>query len=260
MIQLVERTDDGTVRVLRLNRPDARNALNMALIKAVRAELAAVAADNVRCLVVTGNGKGFCAGADVKEWSELAKTGVPEGYDWVGEMHGLILDLHALETPVIAMINGAAVGAGLDMALTCDFCFAAAEAKFRCAYTWVGFNPDAGGTWLMPRLMGLEAAKRFAFTGDIWSAEQAQASGLVTEVHATADLESATMAFARQLGSGPSVAIRQTKKLMEDAAGRSLADQLKAEQAAGKICGDTADHKEALAAAVERREPVFKGL
>ena len=91
------------------------------------------------------------------------------------------------------------MGAGLDMALTCDFRFAAAEAKFRCAYTWVGFNPDAGGTWLMPRLMGLEAAKRFAFTGDIWSAEQARASGLVTEVHATADLEAATMAFARQL-------------------------------------------------------------
>jgi len=259
MTQLVERADDGAVRVLRLNRPDARNALNMALIKAVRAELAAVAADNVRCLVLTGNGKGFCAGADVKEWSELAKTGVPEGYDWVGEMHSLILDLHALDMPVIAMINGAAVGAGLDMALTCDFRFAAAEAKFRCAYTWVGFNPDAGGTWLMPRLMGLEAAKRFAFTGDIWSAEQARDNGLVSEVHAAEALEAATMAFARQLGEGPSVAIRQTKMLMEKAANRSLAEQLAAEQAAGKICGESQDHKEALAAAVEKRNPVFKG-
>ena len=260
MTDLVERIDDGAVRVLRLNRPDARNALNMGLIKAVRAELAAVGPDNVRCLVITGNGKGFCAGADVKDWSELAKTGVPEGYDWVSEMHGLILDLHGLDTPVIAMINGAAVGAGLDMALACDFRFAAAEAKFRCAYTWVGFNPDAGGSWLMPRLMGLEAAKRFAFTGDIWSAEKAQAHGLVSEVHAGEELEVATLTFARQLGEGPSVAIRQTKRLMERAAGNTLAQQLAAEQEAGKICGATQDHREALAAAVEKRNPVFKGL
>jgi 2-(1,2-epoxy-1,2-dihydrophenyl)acetyl-CoA isomerase len=259
MTDLVERVDDGAVRVLRLNRPDARNALNMALIKAIRTEFAAVARDDVRCLVITGNGKGFSAGADVKEWSELAETGVPEGYDWVGEMHRLILDLHAMETPTIAMINGAAVGAGLDMALTCDFRFAAAEAKFRCAYTWVGFNPDAGGTWLMPRLMGMEAAKRFAFTGDIWPADKAMAHGLVTEVHPLESLEDATMAFARQLGNGPTVAIRQTKRLMETATMRTLAEQLQAESAAGKICAETEDHKEALAAAVERREPAFKG-
>ena len=259
MTDLVERVDDGAVRVLHLNRPDARNALNMALIKAIRTEFAAVEKDNVRCLVITGNGKGFSAGADVKEWSELAEKGVPEGYDWVGEMHRLILDLHAMETPTVAMINGAAVGAGLDMALTCDFRFAAAEAKFRCAYTWVGFNPDAGGTWLMPRLMGMEAAKRFAFTGDIWSAEKAMAHGLVTEVHPLEGLEDATLAFARQLGNGPTVAIKQTKRLMETASMRTLADQLQAESAAGKICGETEDHKEALAAAVARREPQFKG-
>ncbi len=258
MAELVERVDDDGVRLLKLNRPDARNALNMALIKAVRAELAA-ADDSVRCLVIAGNGKGFCAGADVKEWSQLAETGVPEGYDWVSEMHGLILDLHGLSTPTIAMINGAAVGAGLDMALACDFRFAAAEARFRCAYTWVGFNPDAGGTWLMPRLMGLEAAKRFAYTGDIWSADEARASGLVSEVHGLEELEAATLAFARRLGAGPSVAIRATKKLMDSAATRTLAEQLQAEQAAGKLCGATEDHKEALAAAVERREPVFKG-
>jgi len=259
MTDLVERVDDGAVRVLRLNRPDARNALNMALIKAIRTEFAAVEKDHVRCLVITGNGKGFSAGADVKEWAELAETGVPEGYDWVGEMHRLILDLHAMETPTIAMINGAAVGAGLDMALTCDFRFSAADAKFRCAYTWVGFNPDAGGTWLMPRLMGMEAAKRFAFTGDIWPADQAMAHGLVTEVHPLEELERATMAFARQLGNGPTVAIKQTKRLMETAAMRTLADQLQAESAAGRICGATEDHKEALAAAVARREPEFKG-
>jgi 2-(1,2-epoxy-1,2-dihydrophenyl)acetyl-CoA isomerase len=259
MSELVERIDDDNVRVLRMNRPDARNALNMALLKALQAEIASAQADQVRCLVLTGNGKGFCAGADVKEWSQLKETGVPEGYDWVGEMHALVLAIHDLTVPTIAMINGAAVGAGLDMALACDFRFAAGEAKFRCAYTWVGFNPDAGGTWLMPRLMGLEAAKRFAFTGDIWSADKAQAHGLVTEAHDGESLEDATMTFARQIGSGPSVAIRLTKGLMDQAGNRSLAEQLIEEQKAGSICAKTDDHNEALAAAVERREPQFKG-
>lgn len=260
MTDLVERVDDGAVRVLRLNRPDARNALNMGLLKAIRAELAAAKADNVRAMVITGNGKGFCAGADVKEWSEVAASGKePEGYDWVGEAHAMMVELHDLPTPTIAMINGTAVGAGLDMTLSCDFRFASADARFRCAYTRIGYNPDAGGTWLMPRLMGLEAAKRFAFTGEMWSAEQAQANGLVTEVHDADKLEEATMAFARQLGSGPSVAIRLTKGLMNSASTRSLADQLKEEKKAGEICGKTEDSKEALRAAVEKRDPVFKG-
>ncbi len=259
MSDLVERSDTGNVRILRMNRPDARNALNMALLKALQAEVAAAATDEVRCLVLTGNGKGFCAGADVKEWSALLESGVPEGYDWVGEMHALVLAIHDLAVPTVAMINGAAVGAGLDMALACDFRFSASEAKFRCAYTWVGFNPDAGGTWLMPRLMGLEAAKRFAFTGDIWSAEMARDNGLVSEVHAGETLEGATMTFAEQIGSGPSVAIRLTKGLMDQASTRSLGEQLIEEQKAGAICGKTEDHKEALSAAVEKRAPVFKG-
>lgn len=259
MSDLVERKEIGKVRIVRMNRPDARNALNMALLKALQSEIAAAETDQVRCLVLTGNGKGFCAGADVKEWSALKETGVPEGYDWVGEMHALVLAIHGLTVPTIAMINGAAVGTGLDMALACDFRFAAAEAKFRCAYTWVGFNPDAGGSWLMPRLMGLEAAKRFAFTGDIWSAEQARQTGLVSEVHAGEHLEEATMAFAQQIGSGPSVALRLTKGLMDNASNRSLAEQLIEEQKAGAICGKTEDHREALAAAVEKREPHFKG-
>lgn len=260
MTDLVERVDEGAVRVLRLNRPDARNALNMALLKAIRAELGAAAKEGVRCLVLTGNGKGFCAGADVKEWSELAEKGVPDAYDWVGEAHAMMVELHDLAAPSIAMINGTAVGAGLDMALACDFRFASADARFRCAYTRIGYNPDAGGTWLMPQLMGLEAAKRFAFTGDMWSAEEARDNGLLTEVHAAAALEEATMAFARKLGSGPSVAIRLTKALINGAATRSLADQLKEEKKAGEICGKTEDSKEALRAAVEKRDPVFKGV
>jgi len=259
MSNVIESEDHGPVRVVRLNRPDARNAINMALLRGLRAEIDRAADGTVRCLVITGNGKGFSAGADVKEWSEFKDHGVPEGFDWVAEMHSLIITLQDLPCPTVAMINGAAVGAGLDMATACDFRFASEAAKFRCAYTWVGINPDAGGTWFMPRLMGMEAAKRFAYTGDIWSAEEAQRNGLVTEVHTAESLEDATLAFANKLGSGPSVAIRHTKALMHASGERSLADQLSHEMAAGKLCSETEDHQEALAAAVERREPAFKG-
>jgi 2-(1,2-epoxy-1,2-dihydrophenyl)acetyl-CoA isomerase len=174
-------------------------------------------------------------------------------------MHKAIIALHDLPAPTIAMINGTAVGAGLDMALACDFRFASSAARFRCSFTTMGYNPDAGGTWLMPRLMGLEAAKRFAFTADIWSAEEAQSNGLLTEVHAPEELEAATMAFAEKLGSGPTVAIRQTKALIDTASTRSLADQLVAEKKAGEICSMSDDAKEAMSAVIAKREPAFKG-
>ena len=263
MSESLEQADIGAVRVLTLNRPDARNALNFALVKDLQAAFTAAKDDAVRCLVLTGRGKGFCAGADVKEWSEMAAArdrGEPvEDRDWVGEMHKAILMLHALPAPTIAMINGTAVGAGLDMALACDFRFASAAARFRCSFTTMGYNPDAGGTWFMPRLMGLEAAKRFAFSADIWSAEEARDNGMLTEVHEPDALEAATMAFAEKLGSGPSVAIRLTKGLIDSASTRALADQLAEEKKAGGICETTEDAKEAMAAVIAKREPVFSG-
>ena len=264
MSDILERADIGAVRVLHLNRPDSRNALNFALVLDLQAELALAAQDNVRCLVITGRGKGFCAGADVKEWSEMAAArdrgeDVPD-HDWVGEMHKAIVALHDLAAPTVAMINGTVVGAGLDMATACDFRFASSAARFRCAFTTMGYNPDAGGTWFMPRLMGLEAAKRFAFTGDTWSAKQARNHGLITEIHDPDELEAATMAFADQLGAGPSVAIRQTKRLIDTASTRSLADQLAEEKAAGAVCARSQDAQEAMAAVIAKREPVFKGV
>jgi 2-(1,2-epoxy-1,2-dihydrophenyl)acetyl-CoA isomerase len=123
----------------------------------------------------------------------------------------------------------------------------------------MGYSPDAGGTWLMPRLIGLEAAKRFAFTAETWLAPEALERGLITEMHPADALEAAGMAFARKLAGGPTVAIRHAKRLMQTAGTRSLAEQLREERKAGEDCGRSEDAKEALAAAVERREPAFKG-
>ncbi|MGH8631836.1 MAG: enoyl-CoA hydratase/isomerase family protein, partial [Burkholderiales bacterium] len=147
----------------------------------------------------------------------------------------------------------------LDLALACDFRFAADTARFQCAYTRMGYAPDAGGTWRLPRLVGLEAAKRFAFTAEFWSATEALARGLVTEVHPAAGLTAAAVAFASRLAAGPTVAIAQAKRLMDGAATRNLVEQLALERRAAEICAQSADAREALVAASERRDPAFKG-
>ena len=251
-------SDDGAVRTLTLNRPDARNALTVELLRALRAAIAqAVDLPDVRSLVLTGAGKGFCAGADVNAWAEQG----PEADDdpWVGEAHGLAVELASAPLPTIALLNGAAVGAGLDLALACDFRVAADVARFACAYTWLGYPPDVGGTWLLPRIVGIERAKRFVYTGEFWDADTALALGLVGEVVPLEHLAARGAELAAELAAGPTVAIGQAKRLLDDSPRRSLADQLQAERAAGLVCARTDDHREALAAAAERRPPVFRG-
>ena len=252
----IERHD--AVGVIALNRPQARNALGMGITIELRRALREAAADTtMRALILTGRGGAFSAGADVKEWAS-EENPWPD-MNWVEESLRLVQQVHDMPKPVVAMIDGAAVGAGLDMALACDFRYASTKAKFICSYTNVGFNPDCGGTWLMPRIIGLEAAKRFAYTGELWTAESALQNRLVSHVSNPDALWDDTLAFAQMLASGPTVAIAQTKKLMNTAHLRSLSDQQLEEAAAGKICGQTQDHKEGLAAANERRAPRFTG-
>ncbi len=256
----VERSDVGPVRTLTLNRPEARNALNLALLRALRAELsAAVEAPAVRCLVLTGAGKGFCAGADVKEWAEAGPEAEAGLSPWVGEAHALVVELAESPLPTVAVLNGAAVGAGLDLALACDFRVAADDARFACAYTWMAYPPDVGGTWLLPRLVGLEQAKRFVYTGEFWDAQTALARGLVSEVVPRERLLEAGAELATMLASGPTVAIGHAKRLLGSSDRRTLAEQLREEALAGEACSRTGDHKEALAAVVEKREPRFAG-
>jgi 2-(1,2-epoxy-1,2-dihydrophenyl)acetyl-CoA isomerase len=257
MSDLVLRTDSAGVRVLTLNRPDKRNALNVALLEAVRAELAVAADPAVRCLIVTGAGKGFCAGADVDEWASSPDGG--SGLGWVENAHALMRELYDLPKPTLALLNGAAVGAGLDLACCCDFRIASAQAKVACAYTWIGYNPDAGGTWLYPRLLGMTAAKRLVYTGEVWDAAACLEHGLVSRVVPTDELLPAGMQFAEELATGPTIALGLSKQLMQSAAGRTFAEQLDAESAAGRVCSETEDHREALQAAAERRSPLFLG-
>ncbi len=256
---MIQIADCGAVRTMTLDRPEVRNALDLPTLRALRAALAAGREADVRCLVLTGSGKAFCAGADIAEWAAAESRGELATYGWTEEAHALIAELADFPTPTLALLNGAAAGAGLDLALACDFRFAAEGARFACAYTRMGYAPDAGGTWLLPRLVGIEQAKRFVYTGEFWSAAEALARGLVSEVHPPDRLTEAAHAFARRLAAGPTVAQREAKRLMQGSERRSLAEQLAAERRAGDVCAATEDAKEALAAAVARRDPVFAG-
>jgi len=257
---MLQQSDDGALRILTLDRPAQRNALNLPLLKALRAALAAAArASAVRALVLTGAGKAFCAGADIAEWAEAEASGRLDSYGWTDESHSLVAELFDFAKPTVSLLNGAAVGAGLDLALACDFRYASETARFSCAYTQMAYPPDAGGSWLLPRLVGLESAKRFVYTGEFWSAAEAKARGLITEIYPPERLSNAAIDFARRLAAGPTLALAEAKRLMQSANERDFRAQLAAERAAGQRCGQSADAKEALAAAIARREPVFKG-
>jgi 2-(1,2-epoxy-1,2-dihydrophenyl)acetyl-CoA isomerase len=252
-------SDDGAVRTLMLDRPERRNALDVPTIRAMRVALGEAVTPAVRCLVLTGAGKVFSAGADLAEWAEVEARGELATFPWTSEMHGLVAAVAEFPKPTIALLNGAAVGAGLDLALACDFRFAADTARFQCAYTRMAYAPDGGGSWLLPRLIGLAAAKRFVFTGEFWSAAEALARGLVSEVHPADQLAGAAQDFARRLAAAPTVALGEAKHLMDGAGARTLREQLEREQQAAEVCAASEDAKEALAAAVERREPAFRG-
>jgi 2-(1,2-epoxy-1,2-dihydrophenyl)acetyl-CoA isomerase len=258
-MNLIEVVDDGAVRTIAINRPERRNALSFdTLVQLREAVTEARVRAELRAVILTGRGGAFSSGADVREWAEKKAKGERSG-DWVGEALQLMQDVFEFPKPTIAMMDGAAAGAGLDLALACDFRFASERARFICSYTRVGFSPDAGSSWLLPRLIGIEKAKRFVYTGDSWTADVALANGLITEKHPVETLESATMAFAYQLASGPTVAIGLAKSLIDSGHRRSFAEALREEQRAGRICGQTEDHREGLKAVNEKRQPVFVG-
>ena len=261
MTELVEIEDRKAVRIIAINRPEARNAINTGVLLGLRKAIKQAAKDEtIRAVVITGRGGAFSGGADVKEWSDKKKGIDPHpDHDWVEEAIQLVQEVARLPKPTIAMIDGAAVGGGLDIALACDFRIASTKAKFICAYTRVGYPPDCGGSWLLPRLIGLEAAKLFVYTGDLWDAAKAKSAGMVTDLVAPEELEPATMALAEKLAGGPTVATGLAKHLLDAAHRRTFAEQLAEEERAGKVCAKTADHAEGLAAATEKRAPQFVG-
>jgi 2-(1,2-epoxy-1,2-dihydrophenyl)acetyl-CoA isomerase len=245
---------------LTLNRVEQRNALDIPTLNFLHDTLQTLNDDpEVRVVVLTGNGRSFCAGADLAEWAAAEARGELESYGWTEAAHRLMARLHGLDKPTIAAINGTAVGAGMDLALCCDLRVAALSARFKAGYTSMAYAPDAGASWHLPRLIGSEHAKRLLFLDELWGAERALATGLVGELCADEQLPAVVGELAQRLANGPTFAFAQTKQLIRDGAHRDLPAHLHAEQAAGLLCGRSADGAEALRASLEKRAPRFIG-
>jgi 2-(1,2-epoxy-1,2-dihydrophenyl)acetyl-CoA isomerase len=254
---IVERT--GAVATLTLNRPGARNALDLAMRQEMLAALDEVEADDsVRVLILTGAGEHFCAGGDVKSMRERRQTAA-EGRRRVQMLNTMVQRLVDFPRPTIAMVDGYAVGAGTNLALCCDLVIASDRAKFGELFNKIGLAPDGGGTWFLPRLVGLARAKELIFTGDVFDAAEAARIGLVNRVVPVAELRTVTRALAEKIAVGPPAVQRMAKHMLNRAATSDLpaALDLEAYSQGLAIAGD--DHQEGLAAFFDKRPPKFSG-
>jgi 2-(1,2-epoxy-1,2-dihydrophenyl)acetyl-CoA isomerase len=249
-------THDGAVQTITLNRPDVLNAFDLAMHELLAAALDRAAHPDVRALVITGAGRGFCVGQDVGEFPRDAAA--------VGELlrrhfNPAIRALLGLRKPVIAAINGPAAGAGLALALACDLRLAAASASLVPAFGRIGLVPDSGLSHTLPRLIGSAAAFEWIVSGRSMAAPDAEALGLVTRVVADADLAAETDALAAELAAGPTAAIGLTKQLIGRSLESSLDDQLDEEARLQAMAAAGDDFAEGAAAFLEKRPPRFTG-
>jgi 2-(1,2-epoxy-1,2-dihydrophenyl)acetyl-CoA isomerase len=247
----------GAVRTITLNRPAALNSFTAVMHGELLSALQAAADDAaVRAVVLTGAGRGFCAGQDL---GDPAMTGDVDVGDVV-ERHyrPLALRVRSMPVPVIAMVNGVAAGAGANLALCCDFVVAARSASFIQAFSRIGLVPDCGGTWLLPRLVGRARALGLAMTGDKLPAEEAQRIGLIWQCADDANLAECVAALADRLAAMPSRALAETRRALDAAAPMDFGDALALEAQAQRRLGHASDFAEGVAAFFAKRPPVFK--
>jgi 2-(1,2-epoxy-1,2-dihydrophenyl)acetyl-CoA isomerase len=247
---------DGAVLTITFNRPEVYNAFNRELHAALREALTEAADPAIRCVVVTGAGKGFCAGQDLKEFGEVSDS---IGDALEASYHPNVRLVRTLRKPVIAAVNGAAAGAGLSFACACDVRVAASTATFVPGFIGIGLVPDAGGTWFIHRLLGFARAFEWMSTNRRLSAAEALDWGLVSEVVTEDAFAERTAELAAFWASLPTKAVAGTKRLFEHAHDASLEEQLALEAELQQAATGTADFAEGVAAFLEKRPPNFSG-
>lgn len=259
-IQLELRED--AVAVLTLNRPAALNALTMTMGQEFRSALNEACERGARAIVITGAGRAFCAGGDLREMQQMAeRDGRIEAFfdEPLRLLNECILLIRRLPLPVIAAVNGNAAGGGCNLALACDIVLAAEGARFNQAFIKVGLTPDCGGTFILPRLVGWRLATELMMTGDQVSAGRAVEMGMINRVVADEDLMAEALALAVQLANAPTAAMGRIKALLEQSATNDYGAQLELERQAQLQSGLTKDFREGVAAFIEKRPPRFTG-
>ncbi len=257
-VLIVER--DGAVAIVTMNRPQARNALNKQLHMELGAAVQKLGDDaSVRVIVLTGAGGAFCSGADLKTMLADNLGGLTGVEVVLDQYHAMIRAIVGAPKPVIAMVNGGAVGFGCDLALACDMRVISTDAYFQEKFVKIGLMPDGGGTFLLPRLIGLGRAMEYILTGEVIDAGTAQALGLTNRVVPASDLRAQTLSLAHSLAKGPPLAFGEIKKAMRASLGGTIDTALDMERAGQIRCLHSSDCMEGLSAWAEKREPTFTG-
>ena len=252
----IETGRDGGVLTITLNRPEAYNALTTSMHQALHAALDEARAADVRAVVITGAGKGFCAGQDMKEFESVDR-------DIAGHLeasyHPNVRTIRALEKPVIAAVNGPAAGAGMSFACACDLRIAADSASFVPAFINIGLVPDSGGTFFVTRILGYSRAFEWLASGRKLTAAEAHGWGLVSEVVQADGLAARAAEVAAEFAALPPLAVGMTKRLLDRAGSSTLDEQLEREAQLQTAATRTEDFREGVAAFLEKRPPEFRG-
>ncbi|MBA4502245.1 2-(1,2-epoxy-1,2-dihydrophenyl)acetyl-CoA isomerase PaaG [Marinobacterium marinum] len=251
---------DG-VAVLTLNRPDRMNSFNTQMHAEVRDVIKQVKkSEDVRCLLITGNGRGFCAGQDLSDRNVDPNAEMPNlGESIEKNYNPLLRSLQKLEMPVICAVNGVAAGAGANIAFACDIVLAARSASFIQAFCKIGLVPDSGGTWTLPRLVGHARAMALSMLGDKISAEQAASWGMIWQCVDDEALKDEALSLAKRLATQPTKGLALIKRAIQSSWDNSFDEQLDLERDLQTLAGRTEDYREGVAAFMEKRQPNFKG-
>ncbi len=262
MFETVKYAKEGNVAVVTLNRPDALNALSRQIAVDLTEAVKLAATQGARAVVLTGEGRAFCAGGDLREMKVMWDSeGRIEAFlrDPLGALHGLVRLIRETPIPFIAAVNGVCAGAGTNIALACDIVIAAESATFNQAFIKIGLSPDCGGSFFLPRAVGEKMAAELLMTGDTISAERAAEIGMINRSVPDGDLMRDAEAFANRLADAPTASIGRIKEMLNATFSNSLEEQLELEHRLQIESGQADDFREGVAAFFEKRPPRFTG-